>query len=448
MSTRLTGPRAAFALALTFAAASASAERPRGYLVDFSASWCGPCQQMAPIMARMERAGFPVRTVDIDTPEGGRLKAKYGITSLPTFVLFIDGQEVARRVGAMSERDLRTMAARIPAERPVQIAKTERSRGLLGLFPGRKKTPVAETAAVVRGNNESAGRRPPAVSGPMGASVRVRVALDDRNNFGSGTVIDSRPGRATVLSCAHVVRGVTPDSTIEVDTFFEGRPRTFVGRLIASDAEADVSLIEVSADGAWPAVKVAPTGRTPRAGEPVVSIGCGNGDDPTRQSLKVTEIDRYDGPSNIECTGLPVVGRSGGGLFNGRGELVGVCINADDRPGEADDRGIYAGLACVHDLLDKADRAGLYRESSSLAAAQPAGGFGGGAASGLETAMAEPPPAVSSAPRRPAAGVDTDLEFVVIVRSKSRPDLPSKVVIADDADPELLRLLREHMRAE
>ena len=494
MSTRQPGLRGRSVSVILFAAVwgawlaagPAVADSSRGVLVDFSATWCGPCQQVAPVVQKLEREGLPVRTVDVD--DRPDLTRKYGIQTIPTFLLIVDGKEVFRKQGVMAERELRGLLDRIPSaprtrgrddarpprdgrqrgSRPqdgrqldgtrtvIAAAETPLPRGLrggLGLFPKLRTKPPTETAAVVRGNNESGGVATRA-GGPMGASVLVKVSLEGRQNFGSGTVVASRPGRAIIVSCAHVVRGVDEDSRIEVDTFFEGRPRTYVGRLVGVDAEADVSVLEVPTADAWPAVRVASAGHAPRESDAVLSIGCGGGKPPTKQSLRITAINRWNGPANIECTGLPIVGRSGGGLFDARGELVGVCINADDQPGEADDRGIYAGLAAVHDLLDKVQMSGLYREDSLLASA-------GDAAADrseppqtamLDTSAAGADAVASNAPvtdaDRPAAGGPSDLEFVVIVRCKSRPDLPSKVVIADDANPELLKLLRQHMRQD
>jgi hypothetical protein len=61
-------------------------------------------------------------------------------------------------------------------------------------------------------------------------------------------------------------------------------------------------------------------------------------------------LNRYEGPDTIECTGVPVKGRSGGGLFTTNGHVVGVCTNADPQEG----RGVYAGLKPIHQLLRNA----------------------------------------------------------------------------------------------
>jgi len=78
--------------------------------------------------------------------------------------------------------------------------------------------------------------------------------------------------------------------------------------------------------------------------------------------MQIVAVDRYLGPSTIECTNQPVQGRSGGGLFNDRGELVGVCSAADPWLR----RGIYGGLRAIHSFLDQAGLAHLYRAKPRL----------------------------------------------------------------------------------
>ncbi len=71
-------------------------------LVDFWASWCGPCHMLAPILAQIavERAG-KLRIVKVNADENQRTAARFGVRSLPTMLLFKDGQPVAQLVGAM-----------------------------------------------------------------------------------------------------------------------------------------------------------------------------------------------------------------------------------------------------------------------------------------------------------------------------------------------------------
>jgi len=79
-------------------------------LVDFWASWCGPCRMMAPIVDELSNEAndaYVVGKVDIDAEPD--LASKYGIRNIPTFVVFKDGVEVAREVGIRSKEALQNL---------------------------------------------------------------------------------------------------------------------------------------------------------------------------------------------------------------------------------------------------------------------------------------------------------------------------------------------------
>lgn len=72
-------------------------------LVDFWADWCGPCRMLAPVIADIEEgaSGYKVAKINID--EQPELAEQFGVMSIPTLVLFKNGNEENRMVGAASK---------------------------------------------------------------------------------------------------------------------------------------------------------------------------------------------------------------------------------------------------------------------------------------------------------------------------------------------------------
>lgn len=71
-------------------------------VVDFTAAWCGPCKQVAPIFAQMakDKANVSVLFLKVDVDEVGEAAAQANVRSMPTFVLYRGGREIQRFSGA------------------------------------------------------------------------------------------------------------------------------------------------------------------------------------------------------------------------------------------------------------------------------------------------------------------------------------------------------------
>jgi thioredoxin 1 len=83
----------------TFQSEVLDSEHP--VLVDFWAPWCGPCRVVHPILEEMAAERDDLRIVSLNTDENQQTAAKYEVLSIPTLILFKDGEPAAAAVGAM-----------------------------------------------------------------------------------------------------------------------------------------------------------------------------------------------------------------------------------------------------------------------------------------------------------------------------------------------------------
>lgn len=81
-------------------------------LVDFYADWCGPCRMLTPILEQLaqEMAG-QVKVIKIDVDQAQVIASKFDITSIPTLILFVDGQMKGKVVGLKNLQELKTFVS-------------------------------------------------------------------------------------------------------------------------------------------------------------------------------------------------------------------------------------------------------------------------------------------------------------------------------------------------
>jgi hypothetical protein len=169
------------------------------------------------------------------------------------------------------------------------------------------------------------------------------------------------------------------------------------GQVISWDLKRDLALVSIFTEATIDPVRVGGTDRATPVGAAVVTVGCNGGKDPTIHHSRITAVDKYLGPSNLQVAGQPVQGRSGGGLFAIDGTLIGVCNAADP----ADNEGLFAALPSIHDQLDEAGLSFVYRN------VYPSGGLDVAAAGPRLPTMPAEMPNVAFDRRDRAAAVPT-----------------------------------------
>lgn len=86
-------------------------------LVDFWAEWCGPCKQIGPALEDLAaEMGDKITVAKVNIEEAPNTPSKYGVRSIPTLMIFKDGQQVATKVGAAEKSKLYSWVESVLAE--------------------------------------------------------------------------------------------------------------------------------------------------------------------------------------------------------------------------------------------------------------------------------------------------------------------------------------------
>ena len=75
-------------------------------VVDFSATWCGPCQMLGPVMEEISNEMPATGFYNVDVDENQELAVKYGITNIPAVLILSKGKETARQVGFLPKQQM------------------------------------------------------------------------------------------------------------------------------------------------------------------------------------------------------------------------------------------------------------------------------------------------------------------------------------------------------
>ena len=384
---------------------------PDRKIVYFRMESCPACKLVQPAIEELNADGWTIRSVDI--VKDPKTAERWGVAEIPTLIVLEAGQEVERIVGSLDHAELKrrlvgtelsarqketppsrkrkpaqardnsTIGANFPPKESIAGPNHPSNRPIEDLddpfamfgenhpfFYSKKKLqpgspllrtpqpPVKDAAKPSARPARPKNYLPPGVKLPelpetMAATVRIRIKYEGSESVGTGTIIDIERDELLVLTCGHLFHDDGEERRIFVELFREGKvievPATLVDY---RNDELDLGFVKFRqspVDVPIPKIPILPKGQTLHEQDLVFSIGCDGGEPPSRRDTVISRLNRFIGPSNIEIAGAPVQGRSGGGLFDVRGRLVGVCIAADNES----DEGLYVGPEAIYGQLEK-----------------------------------------------------------------------------------------------
>ncbi|HRF02426.1 MAG TPA: trypsin-like peptidase domain-containing protein [Pirellulaceae bacterium] len=384
-------------------------------LLFFHGEFCPPCREVAPVVERMRQQGYPIRPILVE--EDRQAADRFDVRQVPTFILVVDGREIRRSEGAISDREMAgwieqgaEMARLQPPSadgsnmiRPVGY-QAPASDSQAGAYADERflAAPPADSIDSPRRNDDEyqgwrdqvgfARRLDRPQQNALAATVRIVVSEPNSVAYGSGTIIDQRGTDALVLTCGHLFRDAQSRTSIEVEFGFPGEPTRVPAMVLGFDSEDhDVALVIARVDRQVPVAPLASPNTVLLAGDPVFSVGCDGGADPTVFRTRIKAITDYVVAKKFDTYGRPAQGRSGGGLFTAGGQLVGICNAAAVEV----DEGIFAGPDSLIALLDHHGLRELLERPAHLAQADPRTAPGSSLVSDSDAAL------LGAAPIRP-----------------------------------------------
>ncbi len=376
-------------------------------ILHFSSQNCPACRKIQPVIDQLNSDGWAIRS--IDSVKDQSTADQWRVHQIPTVIILENGREVDRVIGSVENVELkrRLTGNAMPkrASKPTRISSSKvaspvsdsnygpnhplykanissdygpnhplfqsnrtsendlaQSIGINHPYYSKYKQPrIASRVAGKKSTQPSrtaqpsrmAQRQPtglPASPESLSATVRIRVQYEESESVGTGTIIDVEGDEVLVLTCGHLFRNSEGQRPMTVELFEEGEPIPVPASLFDfRDDEVDLGLVKFHQPYPVSRVPILPKGETLHEQDSVFSIGCDIGDEPSRRDTVITKLNRFLGPSNIEIAGAPVQGRSGGGLFDARGRLIGICIAADNDL----DEGMFVGPEAIYAQLEK-----------------------------------------------------------------------------------------------
>jgi hypothetical protein len=298
-------------------------------ILCFSAPRSQPSAAVPQTLQRLTEHGWPVRVIDVERqPE---LAERWQVDQVPTWLVLRGGEAVDRVVGPeagdallvrldrMVEAEQNAVPSPVPSAGTGWGGPPSGTSGRPGPEAGRSPAP-----AIVRGLNPAAGWGLPASAElgsslqglhadptrvPERATVRLRVEEGAAEAIGTGTIIHQQAGHALVLTCGHLFRATAGAAPVAIEMRLDGEWQRFTGEVLAYRAdEVDLGLVTFSPRRPVPTAPVRPADYLPDVEQPVASWGCDHGADPSCRPSRVTRLNRFLGPQNIEVAGAPVQG--------------------------------------------------------------------------------------------------------------------------------------------